>query len=85
MAIDPPRALRVRALDTLSLLVSGKNVFSATFATYTPPRRSRPIDASICAIEHHILEPNPSSSTYILLQSLFTKYERTNERNARMP
>jgi hypothetical protein len=81
MAIASSGALRVRALDTISLLIPGKDLFSAAFSTYPPARRSRPIDASICALKCII---SRAESLLLVLHThiySLTIYQRTNEQS----
>jgi hypothetical protein len=73
MAIAATSAIRIRALDTIPLLVSGKDFIGAALSTYSPARRSRSNDAQIGTLKvDHLPEPN---TPYIYILS-----RRTNGR-----
>jgi hypothetical protein len=84
MAIATSCPLRIRALDQLSLLIPGEDFLGAAFSTHPPPRRSRPIDARICALKSSSILPSrsPLPQNLHTLHTLTTHMnERTSERN----
>jgi hypothetical protein len=64
MAIATPRALRIRALAHLPLLVPGKDFFGAALAAHPLARRPRPTNTCLCALK--------SASSSSPLRSSFT-------------
>jgi len=86
MAIATSRALRIRALDELSLLISGEDFLGAAFATHPPARRSRPIDACVCALKTDSSHHSPSRSTLppnaIIYFSTLTTHKTNETRDA---
>jgi hypothetical protein len=80
MAIAASSAIRIRALDTIPLLFSGKDFIGAALSTYSPARRSRSNDAQIGTLKVDHL-PRAKHPLYI---HTLTTHERTND-YARMP
>lgn len=67
--------LRVRRLETLSLLISRKDFLGAAFRTHPTSRGSRSIDGFLCALR--VISPILESNTYI------TRHETNNRTNQR--
>ena len=75
MAIASSSAIRIRALDTIPLLVSGKELVSATLSTHSPARRSRSNDAPIGTLK---VDHLPGAKHLLYIHTL-AAHERTND------
>ena len=73
MAIASSGTLRVRTLERLPLLISGEDFLGAALSTYSPARRSRSIDACVCALKSSHIPPSQTSPPMHTL----TIYEQT--------
>jgi hypothetical protein len=75
MAITSSSAIRIRALDTISLLVSGKEFIGAALSTHSPARRSRSNDAQIGTLK---VDHLPGAKHLLHIHTL-TTHEPTND------
>lgn len=85
MAVAAVGAIRIRALDSIPILISGKDFFvRAALSTHSPARRSWSIDVCICALTDafHITSLCRAESPlhiHSLLPPLFHDYTKRNE------